>query len=213
MARRIPQCTVILSGAVAGNDDFVVFDTSADETKRISRTELAALFASDLSASTILSKLLSVDGPGSLLDADTLDGVQLAALAQLSGAAFTGNVSTTGTVTATGAGTFGKVVTPDLESRLTQETISSDTTLTSTHANHQIYTGNILTLNPNVFVKGDWVVLHATADARFNRGSGLTMYSDGTNTANVYVRPFRSAVAIFDSPTVARIIGGTTTPP
>jgi hypothetical protein len=38
------------------------------------------------------------DGAGSGLDADTLDGAQLAAIALLSGAAFTGDVTTTGVV-------------------------------------------------------------------------------------------------------------------
>lgn len=51
------------------------------------------LSASVYTAADILSKLLTVDGTGSGLDADKLDGVELAALAQLSGAAFTGHVS------------------------------------------------------------------------------------------------------------------------
>jgi len=50
------------------------------------------------------------DGAGSGLDADTVDGVQEAALAKLAGAAFTGNVSTTGTLGVTGAITGSSTV-------------------------------------------------------------------------------------------------------
>lgn len=46
------------------------------------------------------------DGAGSGLDADMLDGMNSSAFAQLSGAAFTGNISTTGTLRVTGAGGF-----------------------------------------------------------------------------------------------------------
>lgn len=213
-AARIPDLDALLGAAVASGDYFIIFDSSTDTTKKILKSELATLFSNDLPAATILSKLLGVDGAGSLLDADTLDGTQLAAIALLAGAAFTGNVSVGGTFGVTGTATFDKTVAARLEARIDLVTIASDTTLTAAaHANRQIFTSNILTLDQNVFTAGDWVVLNATADARFARGTGLTMYSDGTNVATVYVRPRRTAIAIFDSATVCRIIGGTTTPP
>jgi hypothetical protein len=213
-ASRIPDLDVLNAAGTAANDYLVIYDSSTDTTKKILKSELSSSFSSDLAASAIIAKLLTVDGAGSLLDADLLDGVQLAALALLAGAAFTGNVSVGGALGVTGTATFGKAVSTQLEARIDLVTIASDTTLTAAaHANRQIFTGNILTLNQNVFTAGDWVVLNATADARFARGSGLTMYSDGTNVATVYVRPWRSAVAIFDSATVCRIVGGTVTPP
>lgn len=51
------------------------------------------LDASAYTAADVLAKLLTVDGAGSGLDADLLDGVSSAAFALLSGATFTGNVS------------------------------------------------------------------------------------------------------------------------
>lgn len=56
-------------------------------------TTLGALPAASYTAADVLSKLLTVDGAGSGLDADTLDGVQASGFAALSGATFTGNVN------------------------------------------------------------------------------------------------------------------------
>jgi hypothetical protein len=58
----------------------------------------AKLAASAYTAADVLAKLLTVDGAGSGIDADKLDGVELSALAQLSGAAFTGPVSSYSTI-------------------------------------------------------------------------------------------------------------------
>ena len=44
-------------------------------------------------AAQVLAKLVTVDGPGSCLDADKLDGNQASAFARLSGATFTGTVT------------------------------------------------------------------------------------------------------------------------
>ena len=102
-ALRIPDLTALTAAGTANNDFFIVFDSSTNTTKKILKSELTAMAATDLPAATVLAKLLTVDGPGSSLDADTLDGVQAAAFAQLGGAAFTGNVSVTGSFTHTGA--------------------------------------------------------------------------------------------------------------
>lgn len=56
-------------------------------------------------AADVLAKLLTVDGTGSGLDADLLDGLSSAAYAQLSGAAFTGGISGT-TASFSGASSF-----------------------------------------------------------------------------------------------------------
>ena len=58
----------------------------------------AKLAATAYTAADVLSKLLSVDGAGSGLDSDKLDGYEAAAFAKLSGAAFTGHVSSVTTV-------------------------------------------------------------------------------------------------------------------
>ena len=48
---------------------------------------------SSYTASDVLAKLLTLDGPGSSLDADTVDGIQASAFALLGGANFTGSVT------------------------------------------------------------------------------------------------------------------------
>lgn len=211
---RISDLTTITAASTANDDYFVIFDSSTGLTKKIAKSEVSSFVATDLPAATILSKLLTVDGTSSGLDADLIRGENPNVYAKLAAAAFTGNVSVGGTFSASGTTTLGKVISTQLQTRVTSLVISSSTTLNAEdHANVQIFTGNYLTLNTGVFTQGDWVVLNATADARFTRGSGLTMYSDGTNTAQVWVRPYRTAVAIFDSATVCRIIGGTTAAP
>jgi hypothetical protein len=211
--KRIPELDALLGAAVAADDFFVIYDSSTGVTKKILKSELSTLFATDIPAATILTKLLTVDGAGSLLDADLLDGNQAAAFALLAGAAFTGNISVAGTTTLTGLTTAGKVVATELQSRVTLQTKTGSSTLTTADRNQQLFANNNLTIPNSTFTAGDWIVLNATADARFSRGAGLTMYFDGTNVAEVWVRPYRSAVAIFDSATVCRIIGGTTSAP
>lgn len=51
------------------------------------------LDAASYTAADVLAKLLTVDGPGSGLDADTLDGINASAFALLAGATFVGNIS------------------------------------------------------------------------------------------------------------------------
>lgn len=60
----------------------------------------------DLTAAQLLAIISTVDGPGSGLDADTLDGDQAAAFAKLTGAVFTGGVTATG-FTGPGGGLTG----------------------------------------------------------------------------------------------------------
>jgi|GEM_PF-1799016 len=58
--------------------------------------------AAAYTAADVLAKLTTVDGAGSGLDADLLDGLNSTAFARLNGAAFTGSVSVAGTASATG---------------------------------------------------------------------------------------------------------------
>lgn len=64
--------------------------------------------------------------------------------------------------------------------------ISSETTgtLTSVSANKQIDCSGGITLNASVFAAGDMIVFDAGSSSRtFTRGSGVTMYVNGTNSA------------------------------
>ena len=216
--QRIPDLTAITAAGVANDDYFLIFDSSTNTTKKILKSEVSTLFTNGLAAADVIAKLLTVDGPGSLLDADLLDGVHAAAFALLTGAAFSGAVSVAGNFTHTGTvATFGKAVIDELTASVPSIDLTSNRALNSTDINVQLFadsSARVATINTGVFSKGQWVVLHGgSAGARFSRGSGVTMYSDNTNTSDVYIRERRSAVAVFDSATVCRIIGGTTSPP
>ncbi len=73
----------------------------------VARLGYTPLDAGSYSAGDVRAKLLSVDGAGSGLDADLLDGRNASEFALLSGAAFSGPVSTPGPVTAYVAGRGG----------------------------------------------------------------------------------------------------------
>jgi len=47
-AKRIPGLTAISGASTANDDDFLIFDTDADTTKRISRSQLAAAVGADM---------------------------------------------------------------------------------------------------------------------------------------------------------------------
>ncbi|TNE58607.1 MAG: hypothetical protein EP341_03050 [Sphingomonadales bacterium] len=183
-------------------------------------------------AADVLSKLLTVDGAGSSLDADTLDGVQGSAFAQLSGSnTFTGavifnsssqpavqrptqqaivfnNAAGTGRyimgrdLGATDAQDFFLYDSASAATRLTisssgemalpsgtltaRVTASSETsgTLTSASANKQITAAGGITIPASVFAAGDMIVIDGGGTARtITRGSGLTMYIAGTDSA------------------------------
>ncbi len=77
-------------GTLAANSDAKIATQKA--TKTYADTKLDA---SSYTAADVLSKIETVDGTGSGLDADLLDGVHASALAALSGAAFTGAITIT----------------------------------------------------------------------------------------------------------------------
>lgn len=75
-----------LASALGNDPNFATTITNALSTK---------LNAAAYTPADVLAKLLTVDGPSSGLDADTLDGLQAAAFALLTGAAYTGPVTIT----------------------------------------------------------------------------------------------------------------------
>lgn len=81
---------------------------ATDVQAAITELDTEKLAASLYTASDILAKLITVDGAGSELDADTIDGVQESALAKLSGANFTGVVNVPEATITNGALYFGK---------------------------------------------------------------------------------------------------------
>jgi hypothetical protein len=219
-AQRIPDLTVQTAAATANDDYFIIYDSSTNLTKKIAKSEVSSFAATDLTAAAVLSKLLTVDGAGSGLDADTLDGVQLAALAQLAGAAFTGNVSVAGSFTHSGVqASFNKISVGEIRGAVT-ESDADDTsrTLVAADSGTQIFNINNMTVPANVFSNGHWIVVHGTdtlgTGGRVTRGSGVTMYFEGTNVAEVFLDLWSSAVIIFDSATVCRVVArGSTSPP
>lgn len=213
-ATRIPDLTAVTAAGTANDDFFVIFDSSTNTTKKILKSELSAMVQTDLGAAALLAKLVTVDGPGSLLDADTLDGLQATAFAQLSGAAFTGMITSTAGLDIIGASTFGKITAGGIKARVQSEDQDGAYTFVLADANTQIFGSPASTVPASVFSKGDQIIIHSdSGDTTINRGSGLTMYFNGTNVSAAYIRPWRSAAVIFDSSTVCRVIGGTTTPP
>lgn len=67
-----------IGSTTVGDAVFIAADAAAG------RTALGALASASYTAADVLAKLLTVDGAGSLLDADTVDGLQASALGQLS---------------------------------------------------------------------------------------------------------------------------------
>jgi hypothetical protein len=109
-----------LAGAALDGTTGIVEQTGPDSfAKRTIGTSAAAsvltrgdgdgryLLSAAYTAGDVLAKIATVDGAGSGVDADLLDGLHGAAFAQLSGAAFTGGVSTTMAVTVPKSGFYG----------------------------------------------------------------------------------------------------------
>jgi hypothetical protein len=59
-AKRIPDLTAIAGASTANNDNLVIFDTDANETKRILRSQLALALAGDLGGAS--GSFTTVDG-------------------------------------------------------------------------------------------------------------------------------------------------------
>ena len=59
-AKRIPQLTAISGASTANDDNLVIFDTDANETKRILRSQLGLALAGDLGGAS--GSFTTVDG-------------------------------------------------------------------------------------------------------------------------------------------------------
>lgn len=85
---------------------FAITDPTADNTITFKNASGTVAFTSDItnmSAADILAALITVDGAGSGLDADLLDGVNEAALCLIDGTrSFTGNITTSGDINVNG---------------------------------------------------------------------------------------------------------------
>jgi hypothetical protein len=96
----VDQAIAAITGAAPSTlDTFIEFANALGNDPNFATTITTALAgklnASSYTAADVLAKLLTVDGAGTGLDADTVDGIQASAFALLTGAAYTGNVSIT----------------------------------------------------------------------------------------------------------------------
>lgn len=151
----------------------VPFNSGSRIELRITVQSLEDHFDSTLTAAQILDELLTVDGAGSGLNADLLDGIDSTAFALLSGAAFTGNVSTTGTFDVTsGTATIGK------------HALSGDASLTFQYHDDGVGTGTIFW---NRGAVNRWY-LRSSESALFirnvNTGGNAVSFSYSTNNAS-----------------------------
>ena len=113
------------------------------------------------------------DGAGSGLDADTLDGVQASAFATLAGSETLSNKTLTAPTVNGGT----------IQSRI-QSSSETNGTLTGASANKQITATGGITLPSGTFAAGDCILIDGGGTNRtITRGSGLTMYVDGSNSA------------------------------
>lgn len=91
----LPKAGGTMTGAItfAAGQTFDGRDVSADGAK-LDGIESGA--TADQTAAEILTAIKTVDGSGSGLDADTVDGIHASSFAQLSGATFTGDITVSG---------------------------------------------------------------------------------------------------------------------
>lgn len=141
-------------------------------------------------AADVLAKLVTVDGAGSGLDADMLDGSQGAAYARYADdpANFTGTLQYGGVE-------VGYRVIPRL---------SGGGTTASTDWRGKCYasTGGI-TIPASTFSAGDTFVIYndTAGNLTLTRGSGLTLYYGGVDTASVTLTKRNTATVWFNSAT------------
>lgn len=148
------------------------------------------LAASSYTAADVLSKLLTVDGTGSNVDADLLDGIQGASYAKYADATanFTGELQYGGVE-------VGYRVIP----RLSGGAATADT---SWRGKCYATTGAV-TIPASTFAAGDTLVLYndSASTVAITRGSGLTMYVAGTDSASTNLTARNLATVWFNSAT------------
>jgi hypothetical protein len=108
-AKRIPQLTAISGASTANDDNLVIFDTDADETKRILRSQLAAGLVGDLPY-TPSGGISATTVPTAIAELDS-EAAKSAALAASSGSSLVGFLQAgTGAVTRTAQAKMRDVV-------------------------------------------------------------------------------------------------------
>jgi len=147
-----------------------------------------------LDAASLLALLLTVDGAGTTLDADTVDGYEASAFARLGAAAnFTAGLQVGGI----DVGFKGLPVVA----------AASGGTATTSWIGKAACIGAGSTLPASVFAAGDvFAYFNTTASTlSITRGSGLTLYYNGVNSASVSLPAYSMMGVWFYSATVAVI--------
>lgn len=216
-AQRIPDLPTITAAELAAGDQFVVYDLSHDKYKSLTKDEFAIMMAASISPEFVIAQFIKAHGAGSGTDVDLLDGKHATAFAQLSGAAFTGNVSVTGTLNvAASTSTIGGLTTAsEFAARPTAE--STTGVLTASSANQTLFINGTCIITPNVFAKGDCITFYSTGISGRVRGAGgFQMYKDnGFRTPigdDIWLDTNRTASLLFVSPTEGYITGGGNAP-
>ena len=172
-------------------------------------------------AADVLAKLLTVDGAGSNLDADTLDGDQGSAFAKLASPDFSGTPTISSaaivSVSATQTLTNKTLTSPTINggTSSTRVIASSETTgtLTVASANETIQATGDITIPNAVFAAGDIILIYAGASARtITQGASVTMRLGGTATTGSRTLAARGvAVLFFVSSSEVVVSGGAVT--
>jgi hypothetical protein len=172
-------------------------------------------------AADVLAKLLTVDGAGSNLDADTLDGDQGSAFAKLASPDFSGTPTISSaaivSVSATQTLTNKTLTSPTINggTSSTRVIASSETTgtLTVASANETIQATGDITVPNAVFSAGDIILIYAGASARtITQGASVTMRLGGTATTGSRTLAARGvAVLFFVSSSEVVVSGGAVT--
>jgi len=154
----LPKAGGTMTGAItfASGQTFDGRDVSADGAK-LDGIESGA--TADQSASEILTAIKTVDGAGSGLDADTVDGIHASSFAQLSGATFTGDITVNGgDITLGGTGRIQGI----------------DTVTDATDATNKSY------VDTAVAGAGGGGSYDFTASGAISNGDAVVLNSDGT---------------------------------
>ena len=153
------------------------------------------LASSSYTASDVLSKLLTVDGSGSGIDADLLDGK---------------NVGTSGNAIPVldGINNWSALQTMTNLTARTTLTTGISGTLTASHANISVELNGNVTLPNSVFTAGDKTTFDpGTSNRTFTRGSGVTMYVNGVDVASATLAANRTGEAHWRTASVVILSG------
>ena len=153
------------------------------------------LASASYTAADVLSKLLTVDGSGSGIDADLLDGK---------------NVGTSGNAIPVldGINNWSALQTMTNLTARTTLTTGISGTLTASHANISVELNGNVTLPNSVFTAGDKTTFDpGTSNRTFTRGSGVTMYVNGVDVASATLAANRTGEAHWRTASVVILSG------